>query len=699
MWSHRKSSRSRFAAVTPRRGAFMVIAVLCLVLTVGFVAFSVDIGMISLTRAKMQSACDAAALAGAMEITHAVETAPANETNITGYAKTAAAAKAAQVAQLNGYYVNPSTDVVFGSRTFNPANGTFTTNWSIGASDPTNVLKVTCRKENSDLTKPDAKLRLLFAGIFGSSSTSLRTEATAYVEARDIVVVHDFSRSMNFDSYFSDEYDNGQVLSDAQLLANLQLVYEDLQPMNLGNMGFTPQWLTVSRTNPNLSVQFRLSSAYVTSEHTLKSVKLYYTDNTNQTLTASGTTGTFTGTGSNASKNLSYVQVTASVPTDVPQSASVTQSGSPNVTAVFSADRLSVAVSASSSWNAYTLKFTDGSTQQVSVNASSGTYSGTSGNAGKTISAVRVKYGSTWRNYINAPAVTYQTVYNDTVYQFDDTDANVMTCFGLNGVTCPSGTWSSYISFVRTSAALNAKGYREKYGGLTFTQYLMRSRCSNAQTPPLAFTRHYPFHAIKTGHSLLCNFLGNLGFNDHLGMVSYDTYGRIETSQSGTGIPTVDITAAPLGTNYTAINNLMAYKQAGHYYSSTNIGGGMRKAIELLNTYGRSGARPNIILMTDGNANVTDGPTTLPSGWESWFNGFNGEGSTYDINFDSPTSSQLNARYSLFYEVNEAVKKGYVVHTIAVGGDADWVTMKAIAHYGKGEHLYIPGGQTPASDC
>jgi hypothetical protein len=122
----------------------------------------------------------------------------------------------------------------------------------------------------------------------------------------------------------------------------------------------------------------------------------------------------------------------------------------------------------------------------------------------------------------------------------------------------------------------------------------------------------------------------------------------------------------------------------------------MRDAISLLDAHGRVGARPNIILMTDGNANVTDGEYTLPSGWQSFFNGYNGAGSTYDIAHDSPSSSILYARASLLHEVHEAVSRGYVVHTIAVGADADWKTMKAIAFYAGGESIYIPGVQTVA---
>ncbi|MEZ6065949.1 MAG: VWA domain-containing protein [Planctomycetaceae bacterium] len=174
-------------------------------------------------------------------------------------------------------------------------------------------------------------------------------------------------------------------------------------------------------------------------------------------------------------------------------------------------------------------------------------------------------------------------------------------------------------------------------------------------------------------------------------MVSYDTYHRIEHTLNVSGLPPVDISDNPLTNDYEAVNLLMATKQANHYYPSTNIGGGMQDAIALLDEHGRSGARPNIILMTDGNANVYES-YSLPSGWADNFNGYDGPGSTYDIWSGGASSSVANARGFLIAEVIEAVGKGYTIHTIAVGVDADANLMKAIAYYAGGEFIHVSGG-------
>ncbi|MCA9052933.1 MAG: hypothetical protein KDA75_03805 [Planctomycetaceae bacterium] len=670
----------------------MILAAFCLMVTIAFVAFAVDLGLISLTRSQMQSASDAAALAAVMEITHAVETAPAEEADIVAYAKDEAAAKAAEVAQLNGFYVDPSTDVVFGSRTFDEGSGEYSVDWSIGSSDPANVIKVTIRKDDPDVTQPDGQLRLLFAGVLGSQSAALQADATAFVEARDMVVVHDFSRSMNFDSHFSDE--TAYTPSDATVVGNMQALWDDLQPLNLGTMGFTPQYMTLANANPEVIVAFMYSQAQVSTAATLKEVKLQFTNGNQQAFTASGSNGTYSGTGGNSGRNISSVWVTVTVDEgNGPQPASVNQS-SPTRSTEFSGDRESVTIDSNSSWSRVELEFEDGSTQTIYDSGNFETYSGTGGSSGKKIASARIRVSGNWKSRANAPSVTYGPITSDETFRFDDTDNNVKAAFGLNNVPYPypSGSWDSYISFVRNNTKLAEKGYAETYGGLTFVDYILHEKSSHSETPALATSRHYPFHAIKRGHLLLCDFLEDLGFNDYLGMVSYDSYHRIEEYQNDPSAPLVDIRSDRLGTNYSDIANLMRYKQANHYYPATNIGGGMRDAIALLDAEKRAGARPNIILMTDGNANTTDGSTSLPGGWETWFNDYDGPGTTYNVNHDNPSSSVRTARYSLIHEVHDAVNKGYTIHTIAVGSDADWRTMKAVAHYGKGQFLYVPGG-------
>ena len=55
-----------------RKGVFLVLAAVCLIAAMIFVGMSVDLGMITVTKTRMQGAADAAALAATQEILAAV---------------------------------------------------------------------------------------------------------------------------------------------------------------------------------------------------------------------------------------------------------------------------------------------------------------------------------------------------------------------------------------------------------------------------------------------------------------------------------------------------------------------------------------------------------------------------------------------------------------------------------------------------
>ena len=59
------SRRSRTSNRSRRKGAIAVLAAIFMVVMLGMVAFSVDVGYIAKTQAELQRACDAAALAAA----------------------------------------------------------------------------------------------------------------------------------------------------------------------------------------------------------------------------------------------------------------------------------------------------------------------------------------------------------------------------------------------------------------------------------------------------------------------------------------------------------------------------------------------------------------------------------------------------------------------------------------------------------
>jgi len=689
-----------------RRGAFVVMGIICLSVCLCFVAFSVDIGYISLTKTRMQNAADSAALAAAMEITHSVQTAPQGTTDMTTHARTSAAAKAAEVALLNGFYLNglPSGgDVHFGRRAWDPVTEEFIIDWNIGATENVNCLKVIIRKDNADASQPDAKLPLFFAGIFGTTHSELRAEATSYVESRDIVVTHDFSRSMNFDSHFTNEA--ASRLSRPQLANSALEVWDDfaLPASKVGNLPRIPEYLTVSDTDEGVtaSVNFKYDDAYVTSSHEIERIKLYY-DSGSSTFNDVGATSMNV----DGSSNISRVEVKSIKTPSVPIVGSPWSDTQYDITLTIDADRLNYDIVSTGPRQLVKIETYFQSGGKNSYNMSNPYPYSHSISESSEIAYVKVRYKKNnsyyWRTYNNPEPESGWTDPEYVTQNFYDNNSNVKTAFGLDGIAWPypnGGSWDGYIDHCRTYSNLEDNDadasdtdFREKFGGITFANYMIRYHSSHYECPDLMNARHYPFHAIKLGHLQMCDFLGQLGFNDHLGMVSYDASHRQEMVLNESGLPYVDISANPLCTDYAAVANLMRYKQADHYSSSTNIGGGLRDSIAMLDSHKRVGARHSILLMTDGNANTTDGTTTMPSGWESWFDGFDGPGSTYSVSHDGASSSVQNARKQLFYEVKRAVDKKYTIHTMAVGADADWKTMKAIAFLGKGEFIHVNGG-------
>ena len=65
---------------------------------------------------------------------------------------------------------------------------------------PYNVVKVTARRDSPDTSAPDGEFPLAFGWAIGKDSVPLTASSTAFTEARDLVLVLDFSGSMNYDS-------------------------------------------------------------------------------------------------------------------------------------------------------------------------------------------------------------------------------------------------------------------------------------------------------------------------------------------------------------------------------------------------------------------------------------------------------------------------------------------------------------------
>ena len=594
--------RSKAVSSGPRRRRGVIVLVAAVLLTVlfGFAGFAVDTGMIMSHQTTLQNAVDAAALAASQEIVGAVRAAGDSQGDATIDASSIAVAEARQVAEqvaaLNGVYIDPNRDVQFGKRVYNASTNTWPIEWG---AEPYNVVSVTAHRDNDNPELPDAKLRLNFGWALGMPAVSLEATAAAFVEARDVVVVLDYSGSMSYDSQFRSQ--TLAKLGQAAVESNLRQIWEDLGSPLYGNLQFTPDYATVSKS-PG-SARWMGKSVVVTFSQAAANVKLYYTSGGSQT-------------------------------------------------------------------------FSGGSIGQVKTYQGSGSYSG------KMLSKIQIGVGTTW-----------------TTYDFYDS-TTIKTALGLNSVTYPypEGSWNNYIDYCRNASSgtsyydsqIDATGYRCKFGMMTLTEFWLKHFRKHNQTPDLWKTRHYPFHAMKEGTTLFLDFLSELEFGDWVGLVTYETGSRVEVMLDEAGMPFVDISSQPITNDYDAINTIQVHKQAAHYGTTTNIGGGLADAVALLSEHRRYGARPTILLMTDGNANERDPDWSMPADWVwSQLTDYDGDG---DADYSTSDQDKIYAMDM----ARRAVNQGFTIHTLCVGADADVDMMQAIAFMGGGISINVPGGTTIA---
>ena len=252
--------------------------------------------------------------------------------------------------------------------------------------------------------------------------------------------------------------------------------------------------------------------------------------------------------------------------------------------------------------------------------------------------------------------------------------------------------WKNYINYVKGLSGT----YKQKYGYRTLLSYLQNNLNGWYESEDLWRTPHYPFHAVKQGTSLFFGFLTELDFGDEVGIVSYGAYAVKEWDHHDNEV-SVDISSDPITSDYATLDTIQRRHQAGHYDDYTGMGDGILKGRELLvgadndpadDGHSRYGARPTMLIMTDGQANRAPSGWTLPSSfqWGEWTD-YDGDG---NANY---TTTDRNKQYA-FWEATKAIDRGATLHTMVVGADGDRNLMQAIAFAGGGIYINVPGGST-----
>lgn len=543
----------------PRRGNIIVFSAFLMVFMMFMIAMSVDVGYIYTMQAQLDRAVDAAALAGVQDLVNGLDAAQTKATeylvrNPVGSSMTFVdeSQLAAQTTAFQSQHAD-DFDLKYGN--WNPTTQTF------------EETSVTPSSLQVTMTYPN--LPFFFGRVMGKETFTLTSSATAMYQPRDIVVVLDYSASMNDDSEF------GAIgkLPRSVVEGSLLNCWNDLGSPNYGNLGFTPQWATAKGVplnsgsgTPHIQVEYRNTAAYVNSTHSLVKVKLTFSGGSTQTFstfTPSGTkTGTFAGTSGNAGKRITKVQVR--------------------------------------SWNNNNAFGTDGESFDFAVN-------------------------STFKNAL-----------------------------GLNSVAYPysSGSWDGYIDYCESSSNSNYDaGYRYKFGAMSLISYWFENYPAYNQISDLWKTRAEPLYALKDSMNVFMDFIGSVDTQDRVALVIYD-------AADGN---------AKLESNFTqdlnSISTIVSNRQAGHYHSYTNIGAGMQKGRETLVANARPNATKLMVLMTDGLANFHNG--------------------NYDLS---------GAAAHVDNEAAAAVAAKFKIMTVCVGAGGDTATMQDVATTTDGKFYHIPGG-------
>lgn len=289
----RRTRRLTSEGRAPRRqGAIIILTAILMVAFMAMLAFSVDIGYIVTVQSELDRAVDSGALAGAGTM---VDGSTIAET---------AARDFVTLNQVGGGYLS-TADVTTETGHWIVPNG-----GGDGYFSPTNVLPSAIRVTGRANDQP-----LFFAKVLGHDQFDLEAEAIAVYQPRDIVLVLDYSASMNDDSEFG--HIGHGVLTREDIEANLLQIHGELGSPTYGNMDWAPRWTLVNGVQPasdpnkaHIDVEYRFRSAYVTSDETIYSVKLTFSSG-NQTILGSSNEGLFQGTGGNAGKSITKVEVTS----------------------------------------------------------------------------------------------------------------------------------------------------------------------------------------------------------------------------------------------------------------------------------------------------------------------------------------------------------------------------------------------------
>ena len=578
---------------------------------VGVAALAIDSGLMFSAKQELQTAADSAALAAAAKL-------GINDGDPYLAAKLEAQKYANQNRVMGDNADLVESDVVFGHAEKNGEKFVFQP-----GVEPLDAVQVTLRR---DQTVADGPVSLYFGKTLGVHSADIRASATAMIVPRDIAVVVDLSGSMNDDSefYHSKQFQSERSGTIDGVQINIEKIWGSL-PVSSGKAG------VINGTNP--------------SSPGSPSASDQQPGNGSGTPTHAGATtagqvgprwGWMTKWGSPVPLG-SYDATTDSglyfikkgnTTTDADVINNLTESG-------YSSSERSAILS--SSYDS---------------------------NSGLFRNRVKVMLGlAGWRSGRTNPKYTNNQGDGDT--KVEDWELTHEVSYPYSG-----SSWNSWIDYVASSNSRMVQTdskLRYRYGIKTFTNFLLEKEPGKYSTPELQAAPEEPLFSVKNAVGAMIDEIISMGTDDHVSLETFAQYGNHRMDL------TVPATRSELPAMLAQISeNLMGY-QAAYETSVTNIGGGMDKALNELNSErARGKASRYIVILTDGKPNVNSS------------NSYVGDNNSQAIGW------ALN-------RAEAAREQAITVFTVGVGGDVNEQMLKDMAT-SEDKYYYADNNPDPNND-
>jgi hypothetical protein len=158
-----------------------------LIVIFGFLAFSVDVGYIALTKGQLEIASDAGARAAAYELKAGLGTKPPKtQSEAASSSKTAGVQVAAanRAGDYESVFANSNRDFRFGQVTYDPGSGAWNKQWGVA---PYNMVELTLHRDQvpaadadgNQQSTGDEQLPLFFAPMIGHKLANVSTKAVS----------------------------------------------------------------------------------------------------------------------------------------------------------------------------------------------------------------------------------------------------------------------------------------------------------------------------------------------------------------------------------------------------------------------------------------------------------------------------------------------------------------------------------------